>query len=79
VGIAVLGVLSFVPVKFVHPVRVREFRAVNAVLIAAWSVLAFWALMDSFAQPKAVTWALCVIAVYFLLAGILRRPHAEDV
>lgn len=78
-AVAVLGALSFVPVKFVHPVRVREFRALNIVLIGAWGVLAFWALVDSFAQPKAVTWALSLIAVYFLLAGILRRPVAEDI
>jgi phosphatidylcholine synthase len=79
VAVAALGVLSFLPVKFVHPVRVREFRALNIVLIAAWSVLALWALVDSFSQPKAVTWALGAIAVYFLFAGILRRPRAEDV
>jgi phosphatidylcholine synthase len=78
-AVAVLGALSFVPVKFVHPVRVREFRALNIVLIGAWGVLAFWALVDSFAQPKAATWALSLIAVYFLLAGILRRPVAEDI
>ena len=79
VTVAALGCLSFVPVKFVHPVRVREFRALNLVLIGAWSVLAFWALVESFAQPAWVTWALCAIALYFLLAGLLRRPSAEDV
>ena len=79
VAIIALGCLTFAPVKFVHPLRVREFRALNIVLIAAWGVLALWALIDSFSQPAPVTWALCLIALYFLLAGILRRPHAEDV
>lgn len=77
--VAALAVLSFVPVKFVHPVRVRELRHFNVLLIALWAVLAFWALLDSFSQPMAVTWALGLIAIYFLLAGILRRPPAEDV
>lgn len=77
-AVAALGLLSFVPVKFVHPVRVREFRAINLLLIGAWSVLAFWALLAGFSQPGAVTWALGAIAVYFLLAGLLRRPLAED-
>jgi phosphatidylcholine synthase len=79
VAVAALGVLSFVPVKFVHPVRVRELRHLNALLIAVWSVLAFWALLDSFSQPWAVTWALALIALYFLLAGFLHRPRVEDV
>jgi phosphatidylcholine synthase len=79
VAVAALGVLSFVSVKFVHPVRVRELRHLNALLIAVWSVLAFWALLDSFSQPWAVTWALALIALYFLLAGFLRRPRVEDV
>jgi phosphatidylcholine synthase len=78
-AIAVLAGLSFAPVKFVHPLRVPEFRALNIVLMAAWGVLALWALIDSFAQPAAVTWALGAIAVYFLLAGLLRQPRVEEV
>jgi phosphatidylcholine synthase len=78
-GIAVLAALSFAPVKFVHPLRVREFRALNIVLMAVWGVLALWALIDSFEQPAAVTWALVIIALYFLLAGLLRQPHAKEV
>jgi phosphatidylcholine synthase len=78
-AIVALGVLTFVPVKFVHPLRVREFRALNIVLMAVWAALALWVLFDSFAQPVAVTWALALIAVYFLLAGLLRQPHVEEV
>jgi phosphatidylcholine synthase len=74
-----LAALSFAPVKFVHPLRVREFRALNILLMAAWAVLALWALIDSFEQPVAVTWALGLIAVYFLLAGLLRPPRVEEV
>lgn len=78
-GIAALAVLSFLPVMFVHPVRVPELRRLNMLLIAAWGVLALWALIDSFSQPAWVTWALGAIALYFLAGGILRRPVAEDV
>jgi phosphatidylcholine synthase len=74
-----LAALSFVPVKFVHPLRVAEFRALNIVLMAAWGALALWALLDSFEQPSPVTWALGAIAVYFLLAGLLRQPRVEEV
>jgi phosphatidylcholine synthase len=78
-AIAALAALSFAPLKFVHPLRVREIRAINIVLMAAWGALALWALIDSFAQPPPVTWALGAIAVYFLLAGLLRQPRVEEV
>src|SRR6202023_873205 len=39
-AVAVLAVLSFVPLPFVHPVRVRHLRVVNVALLCAWSVLA---------------------------------------
>lgn len=79
VAIAALALLSFAPVQFVHPLRVREFRALNIVLMAVWGGLAFWALIDSFEQPAGVTWALSAVAVYFLLAGLLRKPRVEEV
>jgi phosphatidylcholine synthase len=78
-AVVALGILSFVPVTFVHPMRVREFRALNVVLLVIWSVLAFWALVEAFAPARPVTWGLVVIAVYFLLAGLLRRPTREEV
>jgi phosphatidylcholine synthase len=72
-----LAALTFAPVKFVHPLRVAEFRALNIVLMGAWAVLALWVLVDSFEQPAAVTWALALMAVYFLAAGLLRKPAEE--
>jgi phosphatidylcholine synthase len=76
-AVIALAVLTFAPVKFVHPLRVAEFRALNIVLMGAWAVLALWVLVDSFEQPAAVTWALALIAVYFLAAGLLRKPAEE--
>ena len=39
-AIVLLAVLTFLPVPFVHPFRVRRFRALSALLIVAWAVLA---------------------------------------
>jgi phosphatidylcholine synthase len=76
-AVIALAALTFAPVKFVHPLRVAEFRALNIVLMGAWAVLALWVLVDSFEQPAAVTWALALMAVYFLAAGLLRKPAEE--
>lgn len=35
----VLSILTFVPIKSVHPVRVERFNALNVPLVAAWIVL----------------------------------------
>jgi len=38
--IALFAVLTFVPVRFVHPFRVRRLRTVTTALLALWAVLA---------------------------------------
>ena len=71
--IIALAVLTFVPIPFVHPFRVRRLRAFNALLIVAWAVLAAVALIHDMMPPAWVAGALCAIALYFLGAGLLRR------
>jgi phosphatidylcholine synthase len=71
--IALLAVLTFVPVPFLHPFRVVRLRAVNIALLAVWSVLAFVALIRDMMPGPWIAGALCVIALYFLGAGVLRR------
>jgi phosphatidylcholine synthase len=36
IAVAVLVVVTFVPVKFVHPLRVRDFRRVTVPVLAVW-------------------------------------------
>ena len=75
VAIAVLAALTFVPVPFVHPFRVGRLRIVNAALLAAWSVLALVAVLRGMMPGPWITAGLCVIGLYFLGAGLLRRAH----
>ncbi|MBY0531109.1 MAG: CDP-alcohol phosphatidyltransferase family protein [Xanthobacteraceae bacterium] len=70
--ITVLCVLTFVPVSFLHPFRVKRLRFITLALLAAWTALAAVALAYDLSPPQAVWLALMVIAVYFLGAGILR-------
>ncbi len=71
VAILVFAVLTFVPIRFVHPFRVRRLRAVSVALLALWVVLALAAVLHGLAPDLWITLALCVIAVYFLIAGLL--------
>ena len=72
-AIIALAILTFVPVPFLHPFRVRHMRVFNALLIVAWSTLAVVALVRDMVPGPWVTGALCAIALYFLGAGLLRR------
>jgi phosphatidylcholine synthase len=72
--IVALCVLTFVPIRFVHPLRVRHLRGVNIGLMALWSALAAVALIQDLEPGLYVLLPLVGIAVYFLIAGFLRRP-----
>ena len=71
--VVALAALTFVPVRFVHPFRVRRWRALSMVLLAAWAGLALLALYDGMQPAGWVTAGLCAIAVFFLAAGLLRQ------
>ncbi|MGA2568319.1 MAG: CDP-alcohol phosphatidyltransferase family protein [Pseudolabrys sp.] len=71
--IAALAVLTFVPIKFLHPLRVKRLRWLNIALLAAWAVLALLAVMHNLAPGPYVTWPLVAIAIYFFGVGLLRR------
>jgi phosphatidylcholine synthase len=77
VAVILLATLTFVPVPFVHPFRVRRMRVFNALLIAAWSGLAAVALFRDMMPGPWITGALCTIALYFLGAGLLRQPKTD--
>ena len=62
------------PIRFVHPLRVKHLRWLNIALMALWAVLATFALAENLSPGPIVTWALVAIAVYFLVAGLLRKP-----
>ena len=73
-GIVILFVvLTFLPIYFIHPTRVKKMRSLTLALAAIWSGLAIVTLFNNFSPPYPVTIALCAIGVYFLLAG-MRRP-----
>jgi phosphatidylcholine synthase len=73
--VAALAVLTFVPFPFIHPLRVRRYRAFNIAVLAVWAALAAAAIALDLSPPGWVTVALCVIAVYVVCAGYFRtRP-----
>ena len=73
-ALIVLAILSFAPIRFLHPLRVVRFRAFNIALLVIWAVLAFLSVAANLQPGPAVTVPLAAIALYFLFAGFLHRP-----
>ena len=65
----VLAGAMFLPVKFVHPVRTRRWRAVTLPVALVWVGLGAWAAAVDFTQPAWVGWALVAASAYLTLAG----------
>ena len=74
IGVFALAALSFMPVRFVHPLRVKTWRELNMALLVVWALLAIVAVGANLQPGIYVTVPLALIAIYFLLAGLLRKP-----
>jgi phosphatidylcholine synthase len=71
--VAALMVMTFLPIPFIHPLRVVRMRRFNIALLVIWSVLALITMAQGMAPGPWVTYALCLIGVYVLGGGFLRR------
>jgi phosphatidylcholine synthase len=71
--VGVLAAMTFAPIQFVHPLRVKHLRMLNIALMVAWAILALVAILQNLDPYPMITWPLCAIAVYFLIAGVFRR------
>jgi phosphatidylcholine synthase len=69
--VALFAVLTFVPVRFVHPLRVQRLRGVTVALLALWAVLALAAVWQGLAPGLWVNVTLCLIAIYFAVVGLV--------
>jgi phosphatidylcholine synthase len=69
--VAVLVVLTFVPMKFVHPFRVVRLRMLNILALVFWSLLGFYALMHELDPGPALAWTFTALGLYFFIVGLL--------
>jgi phosphatidylcholine synthase len=65
-AVAVLIVLTFVPIHVLHPFRVVRLRWLTMWLMAAWGVLALYVLANDFNVGVPIVVAMCVIGAYVI-------------
>lgn len=71
--VIVLSIAMFRPVKFIHPVRTKRWRAISLPVAVAWTALAGWAAWADFDQPQLVTWGLILTSIYLLGVGAIQQ------
>jgi phosphatidylcholine synthase len=76
--VAVLAVAMFMPLRFVHPLRTRRWRAFTLPVTLVWLGLAVWAALQDFALPAAGLAGLAVASGYLMLAGIAQQWTGQD-
>ena len=70
--IALLGILTFVPFKYIHPFRVTTLRPLTLAVTALWAMATFWLVLRSGAgtppaeASPAAWWTFLAASLYFL-------------
>lgn len=71
VGVSVI--LTFLPINFLHPVRVKRLRPLNLGIFLLWSALGMYALLKNFSTPNFVVIPFVASGVYlYVIGGILQ-------
>jgi phosphatidylcholine synthase len=77
--ILTFAVLTFLPVEFVHPMRVKRLRPLTFVMSVAWGLLAFAALIENLDADPVVLTLFSIVNLYFAGIGVflqVTRPKA---
>jgi phosphatidylcholine synthase len=73
--VVALAILTFVPIHFVHPVRIGRLRTLTLAAMILWGLLAVFALLKDLDPAPWVTVTLCILALYFVGVGFSRQQH----
>jgi phosphatidylcholine synthase len=74
-AVALFVALTFLPLRFVHPLRVAWLRPLSIGLLVLWAAFALIAVGNELRPELWVTTTLCAIGVYFLAIGWLPQRH----
>jgi len=73
--VAALAALTFVPFHVLHPVRIAHLRALTTLALMLWTALAVLAVARNLEPGLWTVAGLCLLAIYFVGVGFLRRHH----
>ncbi|MFP4067255.1 MAG: CDP-alcohol phosphatidyltransferase family protein [Spirochaetaceae bacterium] len=77
------GILTFAPLKFIHPFRVRALRPLNVAATVAWAAATVFLILqrgigaDLLRDYTEATVAFLLLSVYFLAFGLVRSVRGR--
>lgn len=74
----IAAVLTFSPVEFIHPVRVKRMRPLTLTVTFLWAILAILALADDLRPGAFVSVALAVTSIYLAGIGAFLQATREE-
>lgn len=75
--VVLLCIAMLLPLKFIHPVRTKRWRAVSLPMAVAWTGFAGWMAWENFAPNTAAYVGLIITSIYLLLVGIVQQAIPE--
>jgi phosphatidylcholine synthase len=72
-SVATLAVLTFLPVNFVHPLRVIRWRAPTLLAVGLWVVTSLWLLVTHFSAPLPVKLVLLAASAYLFCVAAVQQ------
>ncbi|MBB4954621.1 phosphatidylcholine synthase [Agrobacterium vitis] len=71
--VVVSVILTFLPINFLHPVRVKRLRVLNLGIFLLWCALGMYALLLDFSTPSFVLIPFIATGIYlYVIGGILQ-------
>jgi phosphatidylcholine synthase len=72
-AVVVAAILTFVPMNFLHPVRVERLRHVNLPVFLVWCLLGIVALLEGMEAPSLIKAGIAITGIYlFFIGGIMQ-------
>lgn len=66
-------ILTFLPISFLHPVRVKRLRPLNLAVGAIWCLLGGYSVLMHFESPDWVVWGVVISGIYlYCIGGVLQ-------
>jgi phosphatidylcholine synthase len=70
--------LTFLPLKWTHPLRVQQLRPVTLLVVACWCIAAIVAISDAFPSGPFIRIVFGFTAIYLLSLGIVRSLRGRE-
>ena len=75
--IAICAVFTFIPLYWLHPLRVRRLRLVTFAVVSAWGAAAASAILHGFPGTQVEQVIFVVAAIYVIAIGLAARAGGD--